>query len=82
MIERRILRIIKKDGTTIDLNIVRAQRLPEDSPGIIRIEEVSGKDVGLSFNEKTIGPFSDIENIEVIRESVEEPDSEENNKEK
>lgn len=71
MAERRILRIVKKDGTTVDLNIVRAQRLPANSPGAIRIEQVSGSDVSLSFNEEIIGAFIDIDSIKVVRESDE-----------
>lgn len=69
MAERRILRIVKNDGSTLDLNIVRAQKLPGDSPGAIRVELVSGDDFSLSFNEDIIGPFIDIESIKVVRES-------------
>ena len=69
MAERRILRIVKKDGTSIDLNVVRAQRLPANSPGAIRVEQVTGNDVALSFNEEIVGAFIDIDRIEVVRES-------------
>lgn len=71
MNERRVLRIVKRDGTTLDLNVVRAQKLPPDSPGAIRIEQVNGEDVALSFNEEIVGPFADIERIDVVRESDE-----------
>jgi len=68
MAEKRILRIVKKDGSTIDLNVVRAQRLPGNSPGAIRIEQMTGSDVSLSFNEEITGPFIEIDRIEVVRE--------------
>jgi len=71
MAERRILRIVKKDGTTVDLNVVRAQLLPANSPGAIRVEQIKGNDVSLSFNEEITGPFIDIDRIEVVRKSDE-----------
>ena len=71
MAARRILRIFRKDGSTVDLNVVRAQRLPANSPGAIRVEQVTGNDVSLSFNEEIVGPFINIDRIEVVRESDE-----------
>jgi hypothetical protein len=72
MNEQRILRITKKDGSTFDLNIARAQKLPPDSSGAVRVELISGKDFSLSFNESIIGPFNEIDRIDVVREKGEE----------
>jgi hypothetical protein len=71
MAARRILRIVKKDGSTVDLNIVRAQRLPANSTGAIRVEQITGNDVSLAFNEEIVGPFIDIDYIKVVRENDE-----------
>jgi hypothetical protein len=69
MTNRRILRIVKKDGSTVDLNIVKAQLLPANSPAAIRVEQVSGSNFALSYNEEITGPFAEIERIDVVRES-------------
>jgi hypothetical protein len=65
---KRILRLVRSDGTSIELNIVRAEVLGEESSGVIRIECTVGNDVAFSFNPAIIGEFADVDRIEVVRE--------------
>lgn len=63
---RRAIRIVRKDGTTTDLELAKATRINADL-GMLHIDKI--KDGWrLIFTEEVAKDFSQVERLEIIRE--------------
>ena len=64
---RRAVRIVRKDGSTVDLEICRATKIKAEL-GMMHLDKL---DSGwrLIFTEDVAGDFSQIERFEVVREA-------------
>jgi len=63
---KRIMRLNKKDGTAVDLNIVKATAI-RSGAGMLHLDKLSSGDYRLIVSDDIIEDMTQFDNLEMIR---------------